>query len=224
MKNFLRLLLAGTTALILACTPKNTVPKKSHTDGQPKSQNLVPKNSHLKQATFAGGCFWCMEKPFEDIEGVKTVLSGYAGGTIKNPDYKLVSSGATKHIEAVQIYYDPSKVSFKKLVDVFWRQIDPTDDGGQFVDRGYQYTSAIFYRTPEEKAIAEQSKDQLEKSGRYDKKLLTPIKAFTTFYPAEEYHQDYYKKNPIRYNFYRRGSGRDAYLSKIWKDHKSGNH
>jgi peptide methionine sulfoxide reductase msrA/msrB len=171
-------------------------------------------------ATFAGGCFWCMESPFEKLEGVKEVISGYTGGHKENPTYEEVSSGTTGHLEAIQITYDPSQISYPELLEVFWRQVDPTDPGGQFVDRGQQYTTAIFYHNGIQKEQAEASKKNLSASGRYDKSIVTPIKKAGTFYPAEEYHQNYYKKNPLRYNFYRYNSGRDRYLKKVWKESK----
>lgn len=167
-----------------------------------------------KKAMFAGGCFWCMEKPFEKLDGVVSATSGYAGGTTKNPTYQNYSEGG--HIEVIEIVYDPTKVSYKELLDVFWRQIDPTDAGGQFVDRGHAYTSAIFYGDEEERRIAEQSKKDLAAQGVFQKPIVTPILPVETFYRAEEYHQDYYKKNPIRYRIYRGGSGRDTFLDSIW--------
>jgi len=169
-------------------------------------------------ATFAGGCFWCMEPPFEKLDGVVQVYAGYAGGTEENPTYEQVSSGATGHRESIQIFYDPKKVSYKKLLDTYWMQIDPTDSGGSFVDRGKQYTSAIFYHTVEQKKLAEESKKELENSKNFDKPIDTPILPYTTFYPAEEYHQDYYKKNPLRYKFYRGNSGRDNFIETTWKN------
>ena len=167
-------------------------------------------------ATFAGGCFWCMEPPFEKLEGVSEVVSGYAGGEEKNPTYAQVSSGATDHAEAIQVHYDPTRVTYGELLDIFWRQIDPTDPGGQFVDRGAQYRTAIFYHDEEQRQRAEASKASLESTGRHGKLIVTEIVPFTTFYPAEEYHQDYYKKSSFRYKFYRYGSGRDEYLEKVW--------
>ena len=167
-------------------------------------------------ATFAGGCFWCMEPPFEKLPGVESVVSGYAGGTEPNPTYEQVSAGATGHAESVQVTYDPAQVTYERLLDVFWRQIDPTDDGGQFVDRGPQYRSIVFVRDDAQRAAAEASKAALAASGRFEKPLVTRIVPFTTFYPAEEYHQDYYKKNPLRYRYYRYGSGRDQFLEKVW--------
>ncbi len=167
-------------------------------------------------AIFAGGCFWCMESPFEKINGVKEVISGYTGGNKENPTYEEVSSGTTGHLEAIQIIYDPQKVSYNDLLSIFWKQIDPTDADGQFVDRGKQYRSAIFYKSKEEKTLAEKSKQNLDKSKRFNSPIVTEIIAATTFYPAEDYHQDYYKKNPVRYNYYRYGSGRDQFLKKVW--------
>jgi len=158
-----------------------------------------------------------MEPPFERLEGVKEVVSGYTGDHKENPTYEEVSAGTTGHLEAVEIIYDPSKVSYDKLLDVFWRQIDPTDAGGQFVDRGTSYISAIFYHSEEQKRLAETSKERLNKSGIYGKPIVTGILPASRFYPAEDYHQDYYKKNPVRYKFYRFNSGRDRYLKKIWE-------
>jgi peptide methionine sulfoxide reductase msrA/msrB len=172
--------------------------------------------SKYEKATFAGGCFWCMERPFENLAGVSEVLSGYTGGRKKNPTYKEVSAGATFHFEAIQITYDPSKISYSELLDVFWRQIDPTDPEGQFFDRGLQYRTAIFYHNEGQKHLAEESKEQLDKSGRYDEQIVTEITEATSFYKAEEYHQDYYKKSPLQYKVYRRGSGRDKFLERIW--------
>ncbi|MBP1714382.1 MAG: methionine sulfoxide reductase, partial [Deltaproteobacteria bacterium] len=171
---------------------------------------------NLKIATFAGGCFWCSESDFEKIPGVVKVISGYTGGKKENPTYEEVSAGTTGHVEAFQVYYDPEKVSYEKLLDVFWRHIDPTDGGGQFVDRGSQYASAIFYHDEEQKRLAEKSKVELGKSGKFARPIVTPILKFTRFYDAEEYHQDYYKKNPLRYTYYRHGSGRDQFLEKVW--------
>jgi peptide methionine sulfoxide reductase msrA/msrB len=168
-------------------------------------------------ATFAGGCFWCMEPPFDKLEGVLEVVSGYTGGQKENPTYKEVSSGTTGHLEAIQITYDPAKISYGRLLGVFWMQIDPTDAGGQFVDRGAQYRSAIFYHDAKQKALAEKSRDELQRTGPFKKPIVTEILPAGKFYPAEEYHQHYYKKNPIRYKFYRYNSGRDQFLKKAWE-------
>ena len=165
-------------------------------------------------AIFAGGCFWCMTPPFEKLDGVISVISGYTGGTGKDPNYEDYAEKG--HIEAVEVTYDPAKMSYAKLLEVFWESINPTDAGGQFVDRGPQYRSAIFYLNPEQKRLAEKSREELAKSGRFNQPLATEILKASEFYPAEEYHQDYYKKNPVRYKFYRYNSGRDQYLKKTW--------
>lgn len=172
----------------------------------------------LERATFAGGCFWCMEPPYDELEGVVSTTSGYTGGETKNPTYEQVSSGRTGHAEAVEIVYDPKKVSYETLLEVFWKNVDPTDAGGQFCDRGSQYRTGIFYHNETQRELAEASKRELEASGRLSKPVVTPIEAATTFYPAEEYHQDYYQHHPIRYKFYRRGCGRDRVLKKLWGD------
>ena len=179
-----------------------------------QSGAVVP--THLEKATFAGGCFWCMTPPFEKLDGVKEVISGYTGGHTVNPTYEDVTSETTGHRESVEVIYDPTKVSYDKLLDVFWRQINPTDAGGEFVDRGPSYRSAIFYHNEEQKKLAEESKKKLEQSGRFDKPIVTDILPAGPFYRAEDYHQDYWKKNPLRYKFYRYNSGRDQYLAKIW--------
>jgi len=170
----------------------------------------------LQKATFAGGCFWCMQPPFEKLDGVKEVVSGYTGGITVNPTYEQVSSGGTGHLESIEVTYDPTKVSYEKLLDVFWRQINPTDPGGSFVDRGSSYKSAIFYHTDEQKKLAEASRNKLQRSGRFDKPIATEIRTAGPFYRAEDYHQDYWKKNPVRYKFYRYNSGRDQYIEKVW--------
>jgi len=167
-------------------------------------------------ATFAGGCFWCMEPPFEKLDGVISVTSGYTGGTKKDPTYEEVSAGGTGHAESVEIAYDPSKISYQKLLDVYWHNIDPTTPNAQFCDHGNQYRSAIFYRDDEQKKLAEKSKQEIEASGKLGKPIVTQIVAATQFYPAEEYHQDYYKKNPIRYHYYRYNCGRDQRLEQLW--------
>jgi peptide methionine sulfoxide reductase msrA/msrB len=195
-------------SLIIISGCVNTVETK-----QPTS---VTDNNKFTLATFAGGCFWCIESSFEHVDGITDVISGFAGGTEQNPSYADVSSGTTGHVEAVQFAYDPQKISYELLLNTFWHQIDPTDDGGQFVDRGQQYTTAIFYHTEEQQQRAEKSKQELEQSGRYDRPIVTKILPFTNFYPAEDYHQDYYKKHPIKYKTYRHFSGRDQYLKKTW--------
>ncbi|OGX35180.1 MAG: peptide-methionine (S)-S-oxide reductase [Omnitrophica WOR_2 bacterium RIFCSPHIGHO2_02_FULL_52_10] len=173
-------------------------------------------HKEMKLATFAGGCFWCMEKPYEQYDGIHSVISGFSGGQEENPSYEEVSSGGTGHREAVQVTFDPARITYDELLDIFWRQIDPTDDGGQFADKGRQYTTAIFYHDEEQKNLAEASKKKLEDSKKFDKPIATNIISYTTFYPAEEDHQDYYKKAPIRYNSYYLFSGRGPYLKKVW--------
>ena len=180
-------------------------------------KQTTPKNS-TATAIFAGGCFWCMEPPFEKLKGVIKVIAGYTGGSKENPTYAEVTSGKTGHVEAIQIIYDPSQINYSQLLEVFWQNIDPTDDGGQFVDRGFQYKPAIFYENEEQHVLAEESKKQLEVSGRFNKPILTEIHPFRKFYPAEDYHQDYYKKNVLHYKMYRHGSGRDQFLEKSWKN------
>jgi peptide methionine sulfoxide reductase msrA/msrB len=177
---------------------------------------MTKESENLKKATFAGGCFWCTEADFEKLPGVVKVVSGYTGGQKENPTYAEVSSGKTGHVEAVQVYYDPSKISYEELLDTLWKHIDPSDGGGQFVDRGGQYRSAIFYHDEEQKRLAEKSKEALGKSGKFDKPIVTEILQFTKFYEAEEYHQDYYNNHSLRYSFYRHGSGRDQFLEEVW--------
>ncbi|KGP70970.1 peptide-methionine (R)-S-oxide reductase MsrB [Pontibacillus yanchengensis] len=191
------------------------VTKRSH-DTEAVNAEKITENEAI--ATFAGGCFWCMEPPFEKVKGVKEVISGYTDGSMKNPSYKEVSSGSTEHVEAVMVKYDPQVISYEQLLDIFWRQIDPTDDQGQFVDRGQQYTTGIFYHNEKQKELAEQSKEELNESNRFEETIVTPIKEASTFYKAEQYHQDYYKKNTTRYNIYRDNSGRDDFLEKYWGD------
>ena len=174
---------------------------------------------NLKVATFAGGCFWCMEASFEAREGVVEAISGYTGGTVENPTYAQVTSGQSGHLEAVQVYFDPEIVNYEELLDVFWRSIDPTDNEGQFTDKGTQYRTAIFYHDEEQRALAEENKNQLVSSDIFDKPIVTEIRPYTTFYQAEDYHQDYYKKNVLRYNSYKEGSGRpDRYLNDSCRD------
>ena len=170
------------------------------------------------KAIFAGGCFWCMEPPFEKLDGVQAVISGYIGGEKENPTYQEVAAGVTGHAEAVEISYDPARITYEQLLDVFWMNIDPTDSGGQFVDRGSQYRSAIFYLNAEQKNLAEASRERLDKSGRFGRRIVTEIVPATHFYPAESYHQDYYKESPVRYQFYRYNSGRDQFIRSYWKD------
>jgi peptide-methionine (S)-S-oxide reductase len=173
-------------------------------------------------AIFAGGCFWCEETAFEGVPGVISVTSGYTGGQKKDPTYEEVSSGGTGHAESVQVVYDPSKISYEKLLDIFWHNVDPFQANGQFCDHGTQYRSAIFYRDDAQRAAAEASKRELEEDARFRGKIVTQIVPASRFYPAEEYHQDFYKKDPVRYHSYRAGCGRDARLKAIWGDAAGG--
>jgi peptide-methionine (S)-S-oxide reductase len=167
-------------------------------------------------ATFAGGCFWCMEPPFDKLPGVLSTTSGYTGGTKKHPTYEEVSSGATGHTEAVQVVYDPARITYEKLLDVFWHNIDPTVKDRQFCDVGPMYRTSIFVQNAEQRKLAEASKAALEKSKPFKEAIVTPIVDAAEFWPAEEYHQDYYRKNPVRYNYYRTGCGRDRRLTQLW--------
>ncbi len=178
------------------------------------STAAFPKDEEV--ATFAGGCFWCVESDFDKVPGVLRTISGYTGGLLKDPTYKQVSRGGTGHREAVQIFYDSKKVSYEKLLDIFWRSVDPTDAGGQFCDRGQSYQTAIFANSPAQRRLAEASKQKLNKSEVLKKPIVTPIETAGVFYPAEDYHQDYYKKNPLRYKFYRYACGRDARVGEVW--------
>ncbi len=175
-------------------------------------------NKSIKTATavFAGGCFWCTESDFEKVPGVIDAISGYTGGDLKSPTYEEVSAGGTGHMESVKVVYDPSKVTYKQLLEYFWEHVDPTDPGGEFVDRGPQYRSAIFYANEKQKRLAEETKAELAASGVFKKPIVTLILPLGPFYPAEKYHQDYYKNNPIRYHWYRHNSGRDQFLKKVW--------
>lgn len=170
----------------------------------------------LEKATFAGGCFWCMQPFFDRTKGVQETTVGYTGGETKNPTYEEVTSGKTGHAEAIQIVYDPKEVSYEKLLNIYWRNIDPTTKNQQFFDRGTQYRTAIFYHNDEQKRIAEESRSQLTDSGKFKKPIVTEIVPAVEFYPAEEYHQKYYKKNSLRYEAYHQGSGRDRFFEKIW--------
>lgn len=170
----------------------------------------------LEYATFAGGCFWCMEPPFQNLDGVYEVTAGYTGGDTENPTYGEVSTGKTGHYEAIQIKYDPKIITYEELLEVYWRQIDPTDPRGQFADKGSQYRTAIFYHNQRQKEMAEESKLKLQESGRFDKPIVTEILPYKDFYPAEDYHQDYFLKNPATYESYKQNSGRAAYLKQKW--------
>ncbi|QMU29477.1 peptide-methionine (S)-S-oxide reductase MsrA [Adhaeribacter radiodurans] len=181
-------------------------------------ENEAQENKNYELATFAGGCFWCMVKPFDQWPGVIKVVSGYTGGTTPNPTYEQVCSDRTGHYEAVQITFDPSLISYDEILTTFWQSIDPTDSGGQFGDRGSSYKTAIFYHTEEQKAAAEKSKSELQANGPFQGlPIVTPILPAKPFYPAENYHQDYYKKNPMHYQRYSVGSGRAGFLERHWK-------
>ena len=173
-------------------------------------------------ATFGGGCFWCMEPPYDKLPGVTATISGYMGGKTVNPSYEEVSSGRTGHVEVVQVVYDPKKVSYQKLLDVFWVNVDPTVRDRQFCDSGTQYRTVVFFHNDEQRKAAEASKAALEKSKPFKEPIVTPVEMAGPFYPAEDYHQDYYTKNPTRYKFYRNGCGRDARLRSLWGDKAGG--
>ena len=180
--------------------------------------NSVSADEGLHTATFAGGCFWCMQPPYDQLDGVEKLVVGYTGGDVENPSYEDVIRGNTGHFEAVQISYDPKKVSYEQLLEAFWRQIDPTDAGGQFADQGPQYRTAIFFHDEAQRELAEKSKLQLETSGKFDEPIATRILPYKAFYVAEEYHQDYYEKNPGYYNSYKWGSGRGPFLEENWPE------
>lgn len=181
--------------------------------GKPMTKPNAPA---LSEAIFAGGCFWCEETAFEGVKGVATVVSGYTGGHKLNPTYEEVSSGSTGHAESVKVRYDPSKISYAQLLDIFWHNVDPTQADGQFCDHGTQYRSAIFFSGEAQKQLALESKERIEASGRLHAPIVTQIVPASKFYPAEEYHQDFYKKSPVRYHAYRIGCGRDRRLAEIW--------
>jgi peptide methionine sulfoxide reductase msrA/msrB len=196
--------------------------QESNLPGQGETYVMAQEKLTLEKAVFAGGCFWCSEADFEKLPGVVKVVSGYAGGPEENPTYRDVSSGTTGHVEAVEIHYDPSVITYEELLDAFWKHIDPTDGGGQFADRGPQYRSVIFFRDDEQKRSAEQSREALERSGKFKEPIATELKRFTNFYEAEEYHQDYYKKSSLKYKIYRSGSGRDRFLNSVWGEERKG--
>ncbi|MCL5030793.1 MAG: peptide-methionine (R)-S-oxide reductase MsrB [Bacteroidetes bacterium] len=200
-------------AFIFGCAKMDSREIETH-----QSMSVLQNNDELDTATFAGGCFWCMDAPFEKLDGIKDVISGYAGGQVKNPTYAQVETGTTGSVESIQVIYDPKVISYAELLGVYWKQFDPTDAGGSFHDRGSQYESAIFYRNETEKQLAENSKDMLGKSGIFKKPIVTKIESYTSFYPAEDYHQHFYKKNPARYNAYREASGRDSFIMAVWGD------
>jgi peptide-methionine (S)-S-oxide reductase len=176
----------------------------------------LPVTAEEAQAVFAGGCFWCMEPPYDNLEGVKSTISGYTGGRLPNPTYRQVGDGDSGHVEAVQVTYDPAQISYEELLQVFWHNIDPLDNRGQFCDKGSEYLSAVFYLNETQRKLALASKKALEESGRFKETIVTEIRPASIFYPAEEYHQDYYIKNPVRYKLYRGGCGRDRRLEDLW--------
>ncbi len=209
---FTKILMLGATILLLSMPGIVPVLSQTSTTGMDGKGNIT--SDKYGQALFAGGCFWCMTKPFEVLDGVISVKSGYAGGTSENPTYHTYGQGG--HIEVVHILYDPQKISYGRLLNTFWHQIDPTDAGGQFVDRGHSYISAIFVYNDEQRRLAEESKKKLTSSGVFKQPIVTQVLDAPKFWEAEEYHQDYYKKNPIRYHYYRSRSGRDNFLEKTW--------
>jgi peptide methionine sulfoxide reductase msrA/msrB len=192
------------------------IPKNADSASKQSTAKVSEKSGIIETALFAGGCFWCMEHPYENQPGISKALSGYTGGEKQNPTYNQVASGSTQHVEAVEIHFDPEVISYNDLLQIFWRNVDPTDAGGQFVDRGKQYTTGIFYKNNQQKKSAEQSKKRLEGKNLFNKKIITKIVPAGKFYPAEEYHQDFFKKNYIRYRVYRAGSGRDEFIKRIW--------
>ncbi|GAB4329300.1 MAG: hypothetical protein Kow0037_04300 [Calditrichia bacterium] len=208
--NFLLIL---TLSMAIVSAAQDNSPKKM-------GKSDMSKQNKYELATFAGGCFWCMQPPYDDLPGVIKTTVGYTGGDLEDPTYEEVSTGKTGHLEAVQIQFDPSITSYRELLGIFWRNIDPTNPAGQFADYGSQYKTAIFYHNEEQKKLARQSLLELEKSGKFDKPIVTDIRPATTFYPAEAYHQEFYKKNPLRYNSYKVGSGREVFLKKTWKEEK----
>ncbi|MDZ4856817.1 MAG: peptide-methionine (S)-S-oxide reductase MsrA [Nitrospirota bacterium] len=187
--------------------------------GTIQSTSQAASDSTFNKAYFAGGCFWCMEEAFEKVEGVRSATSGYMGGTVSNPTYEEVSAGRTGHAESVEVVYDPVKVSYQKLLDAFWKNIDPITPNAQFCDHGSQYRSAIFFQTDEEKRASDTSKQAIEQSKRFKEPIVTQIVMASQFYLAEEYHQDFYKKNPIRYKLYKYNCGRAQRLEEVWGKH-----
>ncbi len=183
---------------------------------QGATRQAEPPAAGLAVATFAGGCFWCLEPPFDRLEGVVSTTSGYTGGTVAGPSYKQVSGGGTGHVEAVRVVYDPAKVDYRTLLDVFWRNVDPLDAAGQFCDRGHEYRPAVFAHDEEQRRLAEASKAALAASGRFERPIAVAVEPARDFYVAEDYHQDYYLKNPVRYRYYRWNCGRDARLEQVW--------
>jgi len=211
-KSVLGILALAAAALLFTNGPLTEKPVKEKV---PMPNDAVPQT-----AVFAGGCFWCVEANFEKVDGVIEAVSGYTGGHKENPTYREVCSHSTGHLEAVEVTYDANQVSYNDLLEVFWRTFDPTDAGGSFFDRGESYSSAIFVADSEQRKLAQESKERLMKSGRFDADIVTPIRDLETFYPAEDYHQDYYYKNPVHYKGYRIGSGRDRFIAQVWGEDK----
>lgn len=217
MKTYLTIIILLSVVLMLSVFHSFAEKVPSMTKQVDSDQKMKSTSGHLEIATFAGGCFWCTESDFEKVSGVMKAVSGYTGGYDMEPTYKKVSQGLTGHAEAVQVYFDPEIVSYDMLLNIFWRHINPTDAGGQFADRGAQYRSEIFYHSEDQKNKAMASKKNLEDSMIFKLPVVTAITQFEKFYPAEDFHQDYYMKNPVRYKYYRWGSGRDQFLNKTWK-------
>jgi peptide-methionine (S)-S-oxide reductase len=206
-----RRLLAGTALLLLAGCAGG-----GDSAAAPPPSPSAPSNSHGEIATFAGGCFWCVESDFDKVGGVTATISGFTGGHVKNPSYKQVSAGGTGHAEAVEVHFDPARVTYAQLLDVYWHSIDPTVKDQQFCDVGHQYRTAIFYHDDAQKRLAEASKAEIERTKPFAAPIVTEIEPAGPFYPAEEYHQDFYRKNPVRYHFYRYNCGRDQRLKSLW--------
>ncbi|MEM6868666.1 MAG: peptide-methionine (S)-S-oxide reductase MsrA [Cyanobacteria bacterium P01_C01_bin.121] len=217
-RQLLRKLALLLSLLFLSWTVMGCMPNSSTALGETQSSQAVSVSEGLAtgsaKAIFAGGCFWCMEQPFDDLPGVTDTTSGYTGGTVENPTYTQVSGGNTGHLEAMQVSYDPSQISYDQLLDTFWHNIDPLDNQGQFCDKGSQYRSAVFYDSPEQAAIAQESKVAVAE--KFEQPIATDILPSSTFYPAEDYHQNYYQTRPVRYKVYRFGCGRDQRLSDLW--------
>jgi peptide methionine sulfoxide reductase msrA/msrB len=216
------LLLASTVVMAAVLPLGPGAGSEGQERGPERSTEMEQTDNDLRTATFAGGCFWCIEADFEKIDGVLAVISGYSGGHQEDPSYEEVAAGGTGHAEAIQVIFDPRRVTYSELLEFFWRHVDPTDPGGQFADRGSPYRTAIFYHDEEQRRLAEASKRELMKSGIFDKPIATEIVEFKSFYKAEDYHQDYYKTHELRYKYYRWNSGRDPFLDRIWKNRKRG--
>lgn len=206
----------GFSCLVVAALGAGVVGLNAQGPSPPQTESVVSKDAKLDVATFGSGCFWCTESDFDKVKGVVTTISGYMGGKTPNPTYKSVSAGGTGHAEVLQVTFDPSQVSYKTLLDYYWRHTDVVDGGGQFCDRGDQYRPVIFVHTPEQRQLAEAGKAALEKSGRFSKPIAVQIVDASKFTPAEDYHQDYYEKNPLKYRYYRYSCGRDSRIKQLW--------